>query len=60
MKTEMEKTSRALFSVGLLALILGLISGFVWGSRDAARIFFCASVVLAAAWTFGYLSRKNT
>ncbi|WP_320783626.1 hypothetical protein [Streptomyces sp. CRN 30] len=56
----MEKTSRALFSVGLLALILGLISGFVWGSRDAARIFFCASVVLAAAWTFGYLSRKNT
>ncbi|MEU6523775.1 hypothetical protein ABZ892_13375 [Streptomyces sp. NPDC046924] len=59
MKDKMEKNSRAFFGVGIVVLVLGVVAGFVWGAVDAARLFFCSSVVLAASWIFGFVSRRD-
>ncbi|MFE9171108.1 hypothetical protein [Streptomyces kebangsaanensis] len=59
MKSRLEKNSNAFFGAGIFVLILGLVAGFIWGAGDAARLFFCSSVVLAGSWIFGFMSRRN-
>ncbi|RDG37906.1 hypothetical protein DVH02_12070 [Streptomyces corynorhini] len=61
MRDQVEKNSRAFFGAGLVVLILGVVAGFLWGAFDAARLFFCSSVILAASWVLGFMShRKQT